>query len=386
MIKLVKRREISRYAIVREVVIGFIAFLILLTIILSLYQFSSVEVLATIAKASFGSSRAISSTLVIAAPLLLIGLAAGLVFRLSIWNIGYEGQLYVGAIAATAVGISMPNSVPRWIAIIIMIFAGFLGGMAWALLPAWLRAKLDTNEILSTLMMNFIAGYLLTFLIFGSQSYWRDTTSPEARAYPQGKKIAENVIWPKIEFMSVQVPLGLVVGVVIAALMFAVYRYTMIGLKLRVMADSKDTGRYMGVNQTRLTMITILLSGAVAGIAGAAIIGDSALRLEPVGLQQLGYGYTGIVVAALARYSPPATVLTALLIGAVQSAGYALRGPDFPIGLTGTIQGLLLFSVIGVEFLRRYRIQFKRPRRSVRTIEDDAVPAGSDVSVTKVGG
>jgi ABC-type uncharacterized transport system permease subunit len=315
-------------------------------------------------EAAFTAPGALSQTLTGATPILFTGLAAAAAFRMNLFNIGGEGQLYFGAIAATAAGLLLAGqSAP--ILIVAMMAAGLAAGAAWALIPGILKAYLSTNEIITSLMLNYVAGLILTYLIFDSHSYWRDTTSPSAAVFPVGKSLPDGASWPTVG-SSVVVPLGFLIGIGAAILLWVLYSRTRFGFEVQVMSDSPRAARYSGMRTRRKILAVMALSGALAGLGGASQVGDFShvLDADPNGLRAYGYGYTGIVVAALARYNPFAVVLVAFLLGGLQNAGSALQGPDFPSGLVGVMEGMILFTALGGELLVRYRIRLGRRRHA----------------------
>jgi simple sugar transport system permease protein len=212
-------------------------------------------------------------------------------------------------------------------------------------------------------MLNYVAGLLLTYLIFDSSSYWRDTSTLQARAFPQGKPMPEASNWSTFG-SSVVVPLGFLLGILTALALWVLYSRMRFGFEVGVIADSPRAARYAGMRTRRKILAVMAISGAVAGIGGASQIGDFTHTLDgsPTGLQAAAFGYTGIVVAALARYNPFAVCLVAVLIGGLQNAGYTLQGPDFPSGLVGVMQGIILFCALGGELLLRYRVRITRVR------------------------
>jgi len=320
--------------------------------------------------ASFTSDGALTATFIYATPLLFTGLAVAVAFRMRVWNIGGEGQLYMGAVGASGVGLLL-GGWPLPILIVMMALGGALAGLAWAMIPGLLRAYLRTNEILVSLMLNYVAGLLMYYLIYDSTSYWRDLTSPSALVFPQGKNLLPSSDWPGIALGSFTLPFGFVVGAVLAVLLLALIRFTRYGFEMRVLGDSPAAANYAGMRTKRKIVSVMALSGGLAGLGGASQIGDFGHVLDPRGLEQAGYGYTGIVVAALALYNPLAVVIVSILIGALTNAGFALQGPSFPAGLVGTMEGIILFSVLGGEFLGRYRIRFGRATEPVRSVDDE---------------
>ena len=338
-----------------------------------------VDIYQRMVRAAFTNPGAFSNTLIAATPLLLTGLAAAITFRMKVWNIGADGQLMIGAVLAAAAGTYFGGQGLAAV-MTLMILAGIVGGCLWAAIAALLRVYLNTNEVLTTLMLNYIAPLILFYLIFDSTSYWRDLSSQSARVFPQAKTLVPEAFWPEYG-TTVAVPFGFILGAVLALALFFVVRSTRFGFRMRVSADSPAAGRYAGIRTGRLLILVMLLSGALAGIAGASQIGDVSHRLEPKNLQLAVFGYTGIAVAALVRYHPLAIVVSAILVGALNNAGFNLQGPDLPLGLIGVNQGIILLLVAASEVSSRYRVVIgRRSGHSDRAPPDGgpAAPAAGD--------
>jgi general nucleoside transport system permease protein len=316
--------------------------------------------------AAFLNNGALGQTLIAATPLAFTGLAAAAAFRMRLFNIGAEGQLYVGAITAAAAGLYLGGKGgPSAFVIAAMVAAGCAGGALWGLVPGILRAFFKTNEIITSLMLNYVAANLLTYLIFNTESYWRDTTGFNASVFPTSKTLPDSALWPGATIHlrgGIVLPLGAGIAVLVAILLWALYSRTRFGFEAQVLGDSPRAARYAGIRTRRKILAVMAISGAIAGLGGASQVGDFAhtLDADPNGLQRQYYGYTGIVVAALARYNPFAVVLVAFLVGGLQNAGNTLQGADFPSGLVGVMQGIILFSALGGELLVRYRVRFGR--------------------------
>src|SRR5580765_6940430 len=315
--------------------------------------------------AAFIAHGALGDTIVSATPLAFTGLAAAVAFRMNLFNIGGEGQLYSGAITGATVALLMAGA-PSPLVFAGMIAAGAAGGALLAAIPAVLRAFFSTNEIITSLMLNYVAALILDYLIFDSHSYLRDTSGFEAQVFPQGKTLPDEATWSSWTIHGVVLPLGFLVAIGVAVFVWVLYNRTRFGFEVQVIGDSARAGRYAGMRTRRKIVAVMCLSGAIAGLGGASQNGDFRHQLDPRGLRAANYGYTGIVVAALARYNPFAVVLVALLLGGLQNAGFTLQGADFPNGLVGVLQGLLLFCVLGGEVFIRYRVRIER-RRSTAT-------------------
>jgi simple sugar transport system permease protein len=231
-------------------------------------------------------------------------------------------------------------------------------------------------------MLNYVAGFFMYYLIYDSGSYWRDLTTPGASVFPTGKTLGPHATWPGITIGSFTLPMGFVLGVGVAVGLLVLIRSTRYGFEMRVMGDSPQAANYSGIRTKRKILSVMAISGGVAGIAGSSQIGDFGHVLDPRGLQQAQYGYTGIVVAALALYNPVAVVLVSLFIGGLTNAGFALEGPSFPTGLVGTMEGIILFTVLGGEILARYRISWRgRPAAAGAT----GAPSPSGVVAVATG-
>jgi len=316
--------------------------------------------------AAFVNTGALGQTIVSATPLAFTGLAAAAAFRMRLFNIGGEGQLYIGAITGAAAGLYFGGSgSSSAFAIAAMVVAGCAGGAAWALIPGVLRAFFKTNEIITSLMLNYVAGYLLTYLVFNTESYWRQTTGFNATVFPTGKPLPASAVWPEATVHvqgGIGLPLGAGIAVLAALVLWVLYRRTRFGFEVQVLGDSPRAARYAGMRTRRKILAVMAISGALAGLGGASQVGDfrHTLDADPNGMRKQYYGYAGIVVAALGRYNPLAVLLVAFLIGGLQNAGNTLQGADFPSGLVGVIQGLILFSALGGELLVRYRLRLVR--------------------------
>jgi general nucleoside transport system permease protein len=321
--------------------------------------------------AAFVANGALSESLVSATPLVFTGLAAAAAFRMNLFNIGGEGQLYAGAITGATAALLLAGT-PSVVAISAMMAAGAIGGAFVAAIPGILRAYLSTNEIVTSLMLNYVVGLVLEYLIFDSHSYLRDTSGFEANVFPQGKRLPDEATWSAWSIGGVVLPLGLLVGVGLVFGVWGLYARTRFGFEVQVIGDSARAGRYAGMRTRRTIVAVMCLSGAIAGLGGASQDGDFRHQLDPRGLRQANYGYTGIVVAALARYNPYAVVPIAFLLGGLQNAGYALQGADFPLGLVGVMQGLILFCALAGELFVRYRVRLVRRRRDMAAAAPEA--------------
>lgn len=300
----------------------------------------------------FGSVFGWTETIVKAIPLILTGLAVLWPARMRLWNIGAEGQLQLGAIGASWVALWTPlGHTP--VAVPALLLAGMAAGALWCLIPAVLRAWLSVNETITTLLLNYVALLLVDFLIYGP---WKDPASlgfPLSAPFPTAARLPALI-------PGTRVHLGLLVALAaVAATIFLLTR-TRWGFEIRVIGDNPQAAQYAGISLGRNILLVMAVAGALAGLAGAGEASAIAGRLER-GLSP-GYGYTGIIVAWLARLNPLATVLVAVLLGALFLGGDGLQiSLGLPIAVVSMLQGLIFFFVLGGERLAGYR--FAAPNR-----------------------
>jgi len=273
---------------------------------------------------------------------------------MNLFNIGEEGQMYLGMIAAAWAGIVLVDGWPAPLAVAVVLVVGALGGAAWVLVPAGLRARLGTSEIVSSLLLNYVALNLVNYFIFGSRTVLR-SDSP----FPEGQEISASAQLGG--FGTTNTYPTLVVAVLLAVGLWWFITRSNFGYETSVMADSPSAARYAGISAPRLTVLVLLGSGALAGLGGAMYVVGPAGKVDP-GLLQIGLGYAGIVVAALARYNFVAVVLTALLFAGLRTGGSALQvsSDPVPIAIAVVIQGAVLLFALGGEMFRRNRVVLRR--------------------------
>lgn len=284
-------------------------------------------------------------------PLLLIGVGLTLAFRTQFYNIGAEGQVLLGAVLAAGVALFLPLPAP--LSLPVMVLAGALGGALWCGLAAWLRLRFSVNEILSTLMLNYVAQHLVIFLINGP---WR---GKDVRGYIYSDRFAEYQQLPLWPGSSVHWP-TLLLGVLLALLMQFLLLRTTLGFRLRIVGENPGAARYLGLAQGRLLLLLALITGGLAGLAGVGEIAGIHHRLiEPSQLSS-GYGFTAIIVAWLARGQPALVLLTAPLMGLVLAGGDLLKVSfNMPFRIVDVFSGVILFCLIGSELFLRYRISLR---------------------------
>jgi simple sugar transport system permease protein len=300
-----------------------------------------------IIREALGSRYGLSETLVKAAPITLTGLACLYSFKMLIWNIGAEGQLVAGAIASAAVVryFYVDSSVAMFI---LMMAASAAAGGLWGAIPGFLKGRWNVNEIIATLMLNYIALYMMDFLLYGA---WKDPTSmgfPMTAQFPAAARLAR--------FGGTRLHMGAVIAVALSLLTWVIMRRTQWGFEIRVIGENQRAARYAGMSIMRNILLVMFVSGAVAGICGFCEVAGLQGRLSR-GFA-VGYGFTGVIVAWLARLNPLAVPLVSFLMGILLVGGDTLQVVmSLPLSSVQVIQGVILFSILGGEMFSKYRIR-----------------------------
>jgi simple sugar transport system permease protein len=287
--------------------------------------------------------------LVKATPLLLTGAAVTFAFAGGYWNIGAEGQLYAGAVAATAVGLQV-HDLSAWLAIPLMIAGGFLAGMLWALLPALMKIRLAIDEVVTTLLLNSVALFIVSFLLNGP---WRDPISQ----WPQSPEIAAAAIFPKLIPRS-RLHLGFILAVVVIIALWFILTRTAFGLRMRAVGLEPEAARFAGIKVERTMLISALVSGGIAGLAGVSEV--AGIHYHLIDAISPGYGYTGIIIATLGTLNAWGVALAALFVGLIDTGGQTVsRALGVPSYLGDVIQAALLLVTLGMLLLQSYRIRWQ---------------------------
>lgn len=339
-----------------------VAALVVTGVIFAAYGFNPLQAYRDILGAIFADWRGAAEVVRRAIPLLLAGVGILLALKARFWNIGAEGQILAGAVAASGVALFVPVPAPLMIPTLFIV--GFLGGALWSFVPAILKVKLGVNEIITTLMMNYVALYMVQWLINGP---WKGlTTRGFARSDPF-PSVAELPTWGATRLHWPTLVLGLLFAIGVAFLLSR----TKLGFEIRMMGESPEAARYAGVDFFRTTLLLMLIAGGAAGLAGVGEVAGIHHRLVGPDDISLGYGYTAIIVALLARGSALAAILTALFLGLVFASGDVMRVVlRLPAQMTDVISGLVLFFVICSEPLMRYTLRWVPKQESGQGAND----------------
>ncbi len=360
--------------------IAVIAALIVGAVILVLLDTSPVEAYKAMFVGAFGNKNGLADTLVKATPLLLVALGIVIAFRASVINIGAEGQLIMGALIATYLGVALGEQMSGWVVIIITLVAGSIMGGMWAAVPGYLKAKLGVNEILSTIMMNQIAiqigFYLLRGPMIDPAELEAGTNIPHSARLPKLidlPRFTDIAKWfgftetaKKLEMEGFQAEIygllveptrlhtGLIIAIIMAALVYIFLWRTTIGYRIRAVGLNPSASRYAGINVPRYIILSMTLSGAFAGLAGAVeIVGLHHRMFEPLSVSA-GYGFTGIVVALFGKLHPLGAIPSSILFGGLLVGGDKMqRAVQVPQVFVVALLGMVIIFVVSSEFFSR---------------------------------
>ncbi len=332
--------------------VGAIAASLLLCSVLILWAGTPVlEAYGLLFKGAFGSRFAITETLTRSIPLIFTGLAAAIAFRAKFYNIGAEGQLYCGALAATFFGAGL-ITLPAPVMIPMLMIVGALAGGAILIVPVLLKTHLKVDEVVTTLLLNFVILLLVGYLIEGP---WKD---PMALGWPQASPIIDEGVFPKLLDRG-RLHAGLVFGVIAAVCVWALLRFTTWGYEIKAVGHNATAARFAGIPVNATVIRTAMISGGLAGLAGvsevAGLKGYLTLDLSP------GFGYTGIAVAMLAQLHPLAVIPSALFLSAVYVGADAMsRAVNIPTYIADVLVGVSVLSILVAVMLTRFRIRWSK--------------------------
>ena len=349
--KIVSRAQSSNIMNIFAPIIAVILTLITGSIIFSIMGFNAFFALHTFFISPISTTYGISELLIKATPLALIATGLAFCFKNNIYNIGAEGQLTMGAIFGGGIGIYFHDTNSFWL-LPLMIIGGAIGGSLWAMIPALLKNKFNTNEILTSLMLVYVALFILDYLVVGP---WRD---PEGYSFPKTRSFSDSGRMPLL-FEGLRIHIGLIITLILIFISWFVFAKTIFGFQLKVSGFSPIAARYAGFNQKILIYLAFGICGAFAGIAGLAEVSG------PIGLIYRdispNYGFTAIIVAFLGRLHPLGIIFASLIIALTYlGAEDAQLFMQVPAAVGFLFQGLVLFYLLGADFLVKYKLEFKK--------------------------
>lgn len=351
--RIIARDHISTKSSLLIRTLGIIFALITGAIFLAISGFDPFMALKSLVEGAFGTEKRIVQTVEYAIPLVITSLGIALAFRIKFWNIGAEGQIIMGAMAASYFALFHPD-MPLILLYPVMILTSCLAGAIWAGIPALFKVKWGTNETLVTLMFNYIALELLTFLQYNA---WKD---PQAHGFAKIAMFDTKVLLPDVFGVNI----GWIIALIFIVAMYFFVSRSKAGYRLNVIGESVDTARYAGINVSRTILLTVCTGGAMAGLTG---------MIQALGVEHTinvnisaGYGYTAIITAWLARLKPINIGIVCLLFaGLIQGGEFIQTAHNIPNAAAQVFQGLILFFILGCEFFLRYKVILGKAKEAV---------------------
>ena len=334
----------------------------------TLMGIDGVDALYTFFILPVSDSYGVSELLVKAIPLILIGVGLSIGFKANVWNIGAEGQLVMGAVAAGGVALLAYESESIWV-LPLMILAGIAGGLFWSAIPAWLKTRYNANEILTSLMLTYVAGLFLSFLVHGP---WRD---PEGFNFPESRLFSESALLPVI-LDGTRLHIGLIIALLVVATIWILLSRTLIGFQIKVVGSAPRAARFAGFKEKNLVWFSLLLGGGLAGLAGMIEVSGPIGQLVPS--VSPGYGFTAIIVAFVGRLHPGGVTVAGLLLALSYLGGETLQIElGLPQAVTGVFQGMLLFFLLACDVLIKFRISIKKPSNKTAAVSQPTIEGES---------
>jgi ABC-type uncharacterized transport system permease subunit len=330
--------------------------LVMISIIFLIAGANPIFAISEIFMGSFGSMYGIKETITKAIPLILIGTGLTLAFRAKFWNIGAEGQLLMGAIFATWTGLTFGESLPSYIIVPMIFTAGFIGGGLWGIIPAILKIKYSINEVISTLMLNYICAEFLTMLIVGP---WK---GKERFGFPGTNNLPDSAILGLIPGSRIHYS-TLILGIICAIVLAIVIYRTRFGYEARVVGENPEAGRYAGINFLKTSLVIMAISGGVAGLAGVGEVAGIHHYLGYPAAVSSGYGFTAIIVAWLAKLNPLYAIVSGIFFAGILVGGDAIQiSLGLPAATVEIVNGTLLICLIMGDYFLKHKItvQFQK--------------------------
>jgi len=350
MIKIVKKVEPTHRQEMVMRLSAVVFALVASALVMAVMGYNPVQIFSELFKGALATKYRFQQTINKTIPLVVLSLGVSVAFKMKFWNIGADGQMYMGAFGASYVALYHQN-LPMGVMIPAMMLSAFLWASFWALIPALLKVKFSTSETLVTLMLNYIATMWISYLQYGP---WKD---PEGIGFPKIATFVKAAILPKV----FGVHIGWIIALVLVVLVHILLKYSKLGYEIAVLGESETTARYAGINVVKTTLIAVIISGGLCGLAGMM----QASAIEHTLNDQLsgGLGFTAVITTWLAQLSAPAVVVVSFLFAMLLQGGVFLQSAlQIPSSMAEVLQGIIIFFVLGSEFFIRYNLVFEKKK------------------------
>ncbi len=342
-----KRQELTVEQSIKITAFALLTAFVVMAFIFLGFGVNPLEAFYVIFSWAFFTPAGFASTLSRAIPLILCGVGLAIAFKAIFWNIGAEGQLLMGAIIAVGIALFVPG-IPDFLLLPVIFIMGILVGAFWGVIPAYLRVKFEANEVITTLMLNYVAFRLVKYLVYGP---WQGKT---VFNFPYSDMIPRAAWDPVIPGTSIYI-VGFSLAILSAILFHYFINRTTLGYEIRVVGENINAAKYAGINYMKIFLLVMIISGGLSGLAGSALITGVHHRLQNPEAISPGYGYTAIIVAWLARLSPLYVIIAGIFVGALIVGGQQIQiSLRLPFGVVNIFNGVLLIVIISFELLREY--------------------------------
>lgn len=346
--RLVKREDINKSVSIRIRVMAIVIAIVIAGLFLVTLGHNPIEVFGGMIKGAFGTANRVRQTIITAIPLLIAAIGVGVAFKMLFWNIGGEGQIFMGAFGATIVALNL-TSLPKLVLLLIMCLAAIICGGLWAALAGVLKVYFNTNETIITLMLNYVALKFITLLQFDLLK------DKNAMGFPKIANFQDNAILPRV----FGVHIGWIIALIIVVVFYIFMKHSKMGYEIAVLGDSTNTAKYAGININKTILKAVFISGALCGLVG--FIQASAVSQTLSTEVTNGAGNTAIIIAWLSNLNSIFAVIVSILFaGLTQGGAYIQTAFGIPNAAASVIQALILFCVLASEMFIRYRIDFRR--------------------------
>lgn len=351
-IKFTKRVGVSRNKSIGFRIISVALSLVFAGIVIAFLGYNPVTIFSSMIEGALGTTIRLEQTALRAIPLIITSLGILVAFKMKFWNIGGEGQIIMGAFAASAVALNF--DLPSLIMLPCMMIAAMVMGGIWAFIPAFFKAKMGTNEIIFTLMLNYIAIKFVTYLQYGP---WKD---PNSQGFPKIAPFPDSAILPSIGGIHI----GWIIALILVVFIYIFINHTKKGYEITVVGESVQTAKYAGMNIPTIIMISMILSGGLCGLTG--MIQASAVEKTLSVSLSANYGFTAIITTWLAGLNAIATLFVCIAFAIlVQGGNYIQIAMQVPSSVADMIQAIILFFVLGSEFFIQYKVAFSKRKKEV---------------------
>ena len=353
LIRLEQRPEPSAGMVYVSPVIAVVLTILTSMVMFALLGVDPVKAIVTFFIEPISSLDGVAELCVKATPLILIGVGLSLGFQANVWNIGAEGQLVIGALAGGGLGLAFFDQSSVFL-VPAMLVCGVLGGMAWAAIPAWLKTRFNTNEILTSLMLTYVGLLVLSYLVHGP---WKD---PEGQNFPESRLFHDSALLP-ILIDETRLNVGFLLALLVVVAGWVLISRHIIGFQIKVIGMAPMAASFAGFKEKRLIWLTLLISGGCAGLAGVIELSGAIGQIVPT--ISPGYGFTAIIVAFLGRLHPVGVMFAGLLMALTYLGGDSAQiTMNLPNAVTGVFQGMLLFYLLASDVLIKYRLRIGAPK------------------------